>query len=217
MPLNEDIEQFLTESRLTLENAREPEVQQRVAAYGLDTDHVAEGLGLLEQAEAAYAANKQEYRDKSMASDTYRNAFAAFQARYVRHVKLLRVAFSDRPAAFQDLGLGGERRRQQKQLLADAAEMYTILASDPELLEVAAEVNVTAEDVQASLDALAEVRDLLRARRKETYTAEASTASRDDVVADLRGWMSDFWSIAEVALEPDPQLKEMLGRTAPSQ
>ena len=60
------------------------------------------------------------------------------------------------------------------------------------------------------------MRALYHSRKKEKSDAESSTELRNDLLSDLRGWMYDFWQIAEVALEPRPQLKEMLGRTAPS-
>jgi hypothetical protein len=210
------IDQFLAESRLALENAHNPQIQAHVAAYGLDPDALEEGLALIEKAEEAARTSEQEYKDKKIATQEHREAMAVFDARYRRHVKLLRTAFRSDSAATVRLGLSGERPRTQADLLKAARSMYDTLQASPELQAVATDVNVGPDAVQAMLDAYDELFALERVRKEEKAEAENATSVRNDAVATARGWMRDFWDITEIALEPQPQLKEMLGRTAPS-
>jgi hypothetical protein len=216
MPSNQSIEQFLADTRLALTNAKESRIQTHVAAYGLQPDHLDAGLDLLDEAEAAYARYRTEHQENSVAVATHQEALAAFETQYVRHVKLLRVVFEEDPHAFERLGLSGTRPRTQAGLLSAGEQMYRMLQEDESLQEQAATVTVTPEAVQAALDQIAEVEALYRDRRTEKSDAEASTEARNDAIAQLRGWMFDFWRITDVALEPNPQLKEMLGRTEPS-
>ena len=62
--------------------------------------------------------------------------------------------------------------------------------------------------VQAEVMALAAASALQEKRKGE---AKSATERRDDCLAELRGWLSDFRAVAKIALDEDPQRLESLG------
>ena len=66
-------------------------------------------------------------------------------------------------------------------------------------------------NVDQATEALFAVETAQAAQIKETGEAQAATREHDDAVAALRGFMSDFYCVAEVATEDQPQLREKLG------
>jgi hypothetical protein len=216
MPVNQTIEQFLGETQAALESAHNPALQDHLAAYGLDPEHLSEGMALHQQASDAYDAYLDEHYEQSDAVRRHKEAFASVRSQFMRHRKLLRVAFDDDTWAQSRLRLDQNAPEAQEDVLSWAENTYRTLLGDEDLQASAAGVNVGPEAIHSALADIEEVRALSIQRDEETSEAEQSTETRNAAVAALRGWMHDFWRIVDVALEPNPQLKEMLGRTAPS-
>lgn len=95
--------------------------------------------------------------------------------------------------------------------MAQANQFYRALLDDAALLVTMSGYTLdqaAAETARNALDAVEEA----RARQiKETGEAQVATRQRDDAVAVLGGFMSDFHNVARIATEDQPQLREKLG------
>ena len=212
MSTNRQIEQFIARSKTALTNARnDTDLLAVLSPFGYNAARLTQGLALVTAARDQYEQQQTEYAEQYQATADLHEQVAAVQAAYMRHVKLARVAFKAGTLGYKKLGLEGDRRRGLDGSVAQARQFYRALLNDEALLTTMSGYTLdqaTVEAAQAALDAV----EAARAKQiKETGEAQVATRERDDAVATLRGYMSDFYRIAEVATEDQPQLREKLG------
>jgi hypothetical protein len=212
MLTNRTYEELIDGSRLALLNARnQPDVQDLLAPYGYDMDAIAEGLALVDEARGRYQRQQAEYAEQYAATSDLNEKTAAFRTTYLRHLKLARVAFKPGTPAYLKLGLGGERRDDLVGFVAQARQFYDVLAADAALRQGLARYTVDQAALTAAGAALAQLEAVRLKQLQEAAEAQEATRQRDDVIAQLRGYMRDFYAVAEVALTGQPQLREKLG------
>ena len=212
MATNRDIEDLLARSRTALTNAQtDADLQAVLAPFGYDADRLAEGQALISAANDQYHQQQIEYAEQYQATTELQEKAAAARATYIRHLKLARVAFKPGTLGHKKLSLSGKRAEDRAGWMTQANQFYRALLDDAALLETMSGYTldqVAAETARNTLDAVEEA----RARQiKETGEAQVATRLRNDAVASLRGFMSDFYRIAEVATEDHPQLREKMG------
>ncbi len=74
-----------------------------------------------------------------------------------------------------------------------------------------APLTVDAAAVTAGFAQADAVEAALVAKQKEAGEAQHATRTRDDAEAELRGFWKDFARVAKIALEDQPQQREILG------
>lgn len=212
MSTRRDIEELIARSKIALSNAQtEADLQAALSPFGYDTARVQEGLDLVENAREQYEQQQTEYAEQYQATTDLQEAVASARATYMRHLKLARVAFKPGTMGYKKLGLAGERRRDIPGFMAEARQFYRVLNEDDALLQAMSGFNVDQGAVDQATEALFNVETAQAAQVKETGEAQVATQERDDAAAALRGFMSDFYRVAEVATEDQPQLREKLG------
>jgi len=209
---NREIETFLGQSRLMLSNSRnDADIQPLLAPFGYDPERIDEGLALLDAAAEQMRTQQIEYAEQYAASTAYTEAVATLRATYARHVKLARVAFKPGTLAHSKLALTGVRRRDREGLLTQAEQFYRTLASETSLTETTARYTLDAEAVTAALAQVEAVKVAREAQAKEAGEAQQATKTRNAAIAEARAYMSDFRTIAKIALAEVPQLSERIG------
>lgn len=202
----------LMRARVGLTNARDvPEMQAALAPFGYDAARLDAGLALAAAAEAASEQQDRAYARRRNATSAARKAGAAFRATYIRHVKLARVAFKPGSDGYLLLGLRGDRPDATPALLAQARAFYQTLLDTPDLLAQTALLSLGEAAANAAL-ALADALDAARtAQQKERGEAQRATRTRNAAISELRGFWADFVTVAKIALEDQPQAREILG------
>lgn len=212
MPTRRDHAALFEAARTAFTNARdEADLQSALAPYGYDTARLDAALATLDAAVAADQTQDREYAEQFAATAALNEAAAALRAAYLRHVKLARVAFQPGSVAYSALGLGGDRADALADLLAQARTFYATISKDADIQAVMDGFMLDAAAVNEALAAVASVEAARAAQAKEIGEAQVATRLRDDAVIQLRGVWSDFRRVAEVALEDQPQMREMLG------
>ena len=79
-------------------------------------------------------------------------------------------------------------------------------------MEQLATLKITAEDMTSGLTQIQKVEQARAEYLKEVGESEDATKQKDAALAKLDDWMRDFYAIANIALEDQPQLMEALGR-----
>lgn len=212
MPGSRSIEALIGRSRQALTNARDvAAVQVALASFGVGAERLEEGLALVKAAEDFAIQQQDEYAERRAATATLHERTGAVRADFGRHVKLARVAFKPDTLAYKKLYLNGRRRESLDGLLAQARQFYRALLGDAETLAVMSGYQLDEAAARQMLDQLDAVEAARQAQTRETGEAQMATHQRDTAAATLRDFMRDFYRVAEIALEDQPQLREQLG------
>jgi hypothetical protein len=208
----EDHAELFASARTALVNGRDiPEVQALLAPMGYDTGRMEDGISLLGAAELSDSRQAIEYGEKEAATGALAEAFGAFRAACLRHVTLARVAFEPGTAGYVTLGLAGSRADGVPELLAQARQFYRGVVDNAAFATALAPFALTPAAAGDALDVADAVEAARAAQAREFGEAQVATRVRDDAVGALRGFLSDYYAVAKVALADHPQLRETLG------
>lgn len=212
MPIPREIIDLVGAARTGFTNARDtPDILAALTPFGYDAVQLDEGLGLADTAETEAERQTTEYAEQYNATNKLAEEVGALRAMYTRHVKLARVAFKPGTEGYVTLGLKGRRARTMPGLLTEARSFYRAIEGSPNLQAVLDPLTVNAAAVTAGLAQADAVEAAEVAQQKEMGEAQRATVVRDEAVAELRGFYRDFAEVAKIALEDQPQLREVLG------
>jgi hypothetical protein len=188
-----------------------PEIQNRLSAYGYTPERIAEGKRLLDKTLQLMTAQVEEYSDQYLATGELGKLWTAAYADYMITLKVTRVAFNGQPELLQRFNATGKRNKSLSGWLRDSRILYTNLLNSPEALSVMAGFGYSAERLYAELQAVNEVENLHSRQLSEKSAAQQATLERDRAFDELSKWYGDFRAIARIALYDKPQSLEALG------
>jgi len=215
MPSYNNISSLLQSANLAIENARnDADLQKYLSQYGYTPERIQRGLTLYETAVAAQARQQAKFGEKVAATATLQETSVRAKKSYMRLLKLARIAFNGNAGVATKLRLNGPRKQSLSGWLFQARQFYSNAFSDPDLLGTLAEYGVTPlklEEGQADIEAVVAAN---LAQDKAKGEAREATQVRDAAINALKNWLREFFAIAKIALEEDPQLLEILGVVA---
>ena len=201
---------FLTESRILVENARNlPDMSAVLKDFGYTAERLDQGLVLLAETEAVIQKQIREYGESYTATKALNDAWAAADAVYIKTLKVARIAFGDEPGAAAALKLSGLRKQTVTGWLEQASTFYASLTAG--FADQLTRFGYTPAKLAAEAALVEGVRKALQSQAKESGEAQQATVVRDSKVADLDTWVSELRAIARVAFADEPQRLEMLG------
>lgn len=201
---------FLTESRILVENARNlPDMSAVLKAFGYTAERLDQGLALLAETEALIQKQIREYGESYAATKALNEAWAAADGLYMKTLKVARIAFGDDPGAGAALKLSGLRKQTVTGWLEQASTFYTNLTAG--FADQLARFGYTPAKLAAEAALVEGVRKTLQAQAKESGEAQQATMVRDAKVGELDRWIGELRAIARVAFADDPQQLEKLG------
>jgi hypothetical protein len=188
-----------------------PEIQEKLNAFGYTPPRIEEGKRLLDRATRLMTVQVEEYSDKFIASDKVEKLWKSAYSGYMITVKVVRVAFVGQPEMLQRFNATGRRNRSLSGWMRDARILYNNLLNSQDALAVIAQFGYSAEKLNNELQAVNEVENLHSKWLSEKGQAQQSTVERDEAFDELCKWFSSFRAIARIALYDKPQLIEALG------
>lgn len=211
------INERLTAAQVALDNVQADAVlQEALASFGYQAERLQEGQDLLTEARTAHETVTVEYGDQYDATDAMKAAYETASTTYMRHLKVARVALQNGRGTAQKLHLDGRRKSTLPDWIKQARSFYENALANGEVQAALGRFGITSEQLergQAQVDAVAAANAV---QEREKGEAQNATEKRDAAVDALDAWMSDFRTIARIALEDQPQQLEKLGVYAPS-
>ncbi|GAB5517865.1 MAG: hypothetical protein RhofKO_01160 [Rhodothermales bacterium] len=212
---NQPIAQTLLEAQVALDNAlTDPALITALAAFGYDADRLNEGKALYDAAATLQSAQQSEYGEQLSASAAFKEAHAAAREVYVRHLTLARLAFKQDAGALAGMKLTGRRKTSFSGWLEQAEQMYDGLLSKDAWKAAMASFGQDEASLQEGKRLLEVVAAANTVHQQEKGEAQKATQDRDKALDALAEWMSDFRTVARLALADDPQQLEKLGIVA---
>jgi len=218
MPIYSDLPDVerMALAELALNNAKgDPDTLAVLTNFGYPEARIDEGLALVTAAQNAHRTQDQQRGEQFAATDALEAQREAVYERYMRHVKLARVALADDRGAQEDLGLDGVRSRDLEGWIDQARNFYTSALATPAVLSALAPYGMTAPALTTARAEVEAVEEARRTTREEREDAQSATVSRRAALDALDAYMSDFIKVARVAFADDPQRLERLGLVTP--
>lgn len=207
----------LAHAELALNNAKDlPDILADLSLQGYDEPKLDEGLALLDTAQTAVRTQDREHGEQLDATDDLSAEAKAARKLYMRHVKLARVVLVDDRGLQEDLGLRGRRKRSLVGWLDQARNFYSSALAKPEILAKLDAVKITEPVLTDALAAMEAVEEQRRKAREEREDSQSATVAKEEAMAPLDTWMGQFFKVARVVFEDEPQKLEALGLTIPS-
>lgn len=199
--------------RVSLENVElQTEIASLMAEYGYNTERISVGKNLLSVAKQTYNLNKTEDDETSSSYKDFCDKREQLEQIYLNHRKKTKVVFLKEILILERLKITGPRPRAYIKWLEDIEKFYTELLGDTLLQSKIAEFYISLEDL---ISAQQLINELVTARAfylQERGESQNTTKSKDAAIAEISQWMSDFYAVAKIALDDQPQLLESLGK-----
>ncbi len=211
------INERLAKYKLYLDVAQTDEVVKPVLAnYGYDEPNVLAGKALYDTTFNLNQQQEKEVGEKLGATDDQTASRRAAFGEYMELVGLARIVLKRERNLQSQLDLGGTREDAYDKSYMQMLNFYDAALNSPEIQDKLARVKVTPERLTAGKALVATMQQKHQAQLKETSESERATHDRDQELADLDDWMSDFRGVARIALSAQPQSLERLGLVDPS-
>ncbi len=206
----------LEQWRVALENAEtQNEVAESLAELGYDTETIAAGKTLLAQTREVYDLNQTEDDETTEAYKLFQTVKAALAKNYRVHRKKAKVVFLNDDVILRRLALDGKLVTTYIPWLETIKKFYAE-AADSKIIERLARLKITADDIAEGNNQVAAVEEARAAYLREVGESQNATKEKDNAMAKMQAWMSEFYSVARIALEDNPQLLEVLGKPVKS-
>lgn len=203
---------FLERARIALTNAEtHAEIKPALESYGMDTDKVAEGMSVYNNAKEVWERNKTEDAESAIASNSYKSSYNQLQVLFKRHRDQVLIFFKKQPDILSSLGVKGRFPVKYNEFFDKVKLFYSTIQKNATIQSEMDKIKITADVVTDCLSKL----DVLLADRanydKELGESQDVTKSKNAALLELKEWMDDFDAFAKVALYDKPQLLEVLG------
>jgi hypothetical protein len=199
--------------RIALENAtNQSSIYTILSEFGYDKSALSEGKKVYDETLNAYDSNKKETNEASV---VYRNFSAESEAlfnAYFLHRKKARVIFRKEPEILIRLGVNGRQRTTYVKLMENVRRFYSEITADEDLQKSLLRLKVTAEEIQQAQEKISTVEQLRADYLKEKGESQDATQQKDEAFSKMDDWMSEFYAVARIAMEDNPQLLESLGK-----
>ena len=210
--MSKEIEQLITKAGVAINNSlQNTELQNMLAEFGYTAERLTKGKALLDNATALNTKQVKEWGEKTEATNKLKKKREQAHGIYIKFVKIARIAMPEEPAAWQALGLWGERKESISGWLVQANQFYTNMLGNQNWLGAMANYGITTEKLTAGETLVKQVEAALSSQKIEMGEAQEATRTRDKAADTLQAWHSNFIAIARIALEDKPQFLEMLG------
>ncbi|MCU4155769.1 hypothetical protein J1N10_07250 [Carboxylicivirga sp. A043] len=182
-----------------------------MAEFGYGADELLVGKALQAEAQKCLDNNKKETDESRSAYQAFAEKQAVVDKRYRMQRKKAKVVFRNNPLMMQKLGVDGTVPANYIDWL-DKVRVYCMaVAGSEEIQEALKRLKVTIEEISETQADIQEL-DMLRATYiREKGESQQATQVKDKALSDLDKWMRDFFAVARIAFDDQPQMLEIFG------
>lgn len=205
----ETLEQY----RVALENVTtQTEIATIMAEFGYDETTLTEGKNLLTKTREAFDFNKKEDDETSEAYNNFATQKENLAKTYSLHRKKAKVIFRKDPITLSKLALTGSLPTAYIKWLEVVKKFYTVVTNDTDLQTKLLRLKITTEEINNTTQQITNL-ELARATYlQEKGESQDATKAKDKAFSEIDDWMSEFYAVAKIALEDNPQLLESIGK-----
>jgi hypothetical protein len=199
--------------RVALENVgAQPEISTVMAQLGFNAEVISAGKTLLAETRKTYDSNKIEGDETSAAYADFSAKKSRLEDLFNIHRKKAKVVFRTDSLTADKLAISGVMPRTYIKWLEAARKFYSITSTDADIQAKLARLNISKGELSDAYSMIAVLEAARAEYLKEKGESQASTKLKDAAFAKIDDWMSEFYAVARIGLEDNPQLLEALGK-----
>jgi hypothetical protein len=200
--------------RVALENAEnQTEIAAIMAELGYDSTVIEEGKTLLSETRSAYDLNKTEDDETSAVYADFSSKKSQLEDTFTLHRKKAKVIFRKDSLTADKLAISGAIPRTYIKWLEAAKKFYSVASTDTDIQNKLARLKISSDDLTAANTLITDLETSRAEYLKEKGESQDATKAKDSAFAKMDDWMSEFYAVARIGLEDNPQLLEALGKT----
>lgn len=201
----------LLRAHVAIENAiTDADIQNEMSEYGYTREKLEKGMALYNEARALVIDQRDQYGAQHDSTEVINNTWKDADDRYMKTLKVARIALRDDRDAQTSLMFSGARKRSFSGWTDMAFTFYVNLLNKPEWITAMGEFGYDEPKLQNEHDQVLALMKTNANQEKRKGAAQHKTKARDAKLDELDQWMRDFKSIAQIALEENPQWQEKL-------
>lgn len=205
---------LLEQYRIALENAEnQSEIATVMADLGYDSKVIGEGKTLLSKTRTAYDLNNTEDDETSAAYADFSDKKEQLEDTFTLHRKKAKVVFRNDAITAERLAVSEAMPRTYIKWLEKVKKFYSTASTDEEIQKKLARLKITAADLTAANASITALEAARAEYLKEKGESQNATQTKNEAFAKMDDWMSEFYAVAKIGLEDNPQLLEALGKT----
>ena len=205
---------LLEQYRIALENAEnQSEIAAVMADLGYESKVIGEGKTLLSKTRTAYDLNNTEDDETSAAYADFSDKKEQLEDTFTLHRKKAKVVFRNDALTAERLAVSEAMPRTYIKWLEKVKKFYSTASTDEEIQKKLARLKITATDLTAANASIVALEAARAEYLKEKGESQNATQTKNAAFAKMDDWMSEFYAVAKIGLEDNPQLLEALGKT----
>jgi hypothetical protein len=195
-----------------IENAlNHSEIKPRLEELGFDETKVNEGQALLTTAKEKYNANIIDADETGEARKAFESKQAEMNTVFAKQRKIAKAVYRNDAEMKARLRVDESIPSGYPKWQNLLHHFYTAVNSNPSTIAALGTLRVSADDLTAAASLLQEVENAKAAYDREMAEDQTATAQKNAAIEALTDWMDDFYEVAKIAMEDEPQLLELLG------
>lgn len=211
MSKNKTEQQRLQNYGVLFQNVKvEGPLATELAEYGYDAVTIAEGEALYNTLIEKYNTNKTESAQETTAYAAFDSVLETTLAIYSTDRKKAKIVFKDQPDVLKNLQLKGQPSLRNAALIDTMRLFYETLNNYPELQTPLQRLKITSQHVTNQLAKVTQTQQAYAAYVQEKGESQQATQDKNKAFDAVSKWISEFYAVAKIALEDQPQLLESL-------
>jgi len=204
--------EILDQYNTALTNAEnQPEIAAAKTEFDYGPEKITEGRQILDATQNAYNFNKQEDDETIDARIYYKARKKALYQTFKRDRKKARIAFRNDVVTLSQLGVIKSIPHSYVSWVDTMKFFYNIVVNNENIAAKLARLKLSADVATATLSDIDAMESARKLYYQETGESQEATQAKDAAFVKIDEWMTDFFDVAQIALEDKPQLLEALG------
>ncbi len=204
---------FIEQSRVALQNASvQVTIANFLAEVGYTADVIAQGQTVWQNARDAYDLNQTEDMETSLAYKVFTETRDEVSKKYKVDRKKAKVIFRNDDLQADALGISQTTARTYAKWYEQVRKFYITANADADIKTALGRLMITEQHLSDMTTALTSLENSRADYLREVGESQDSTTAKDAALGALDDWMSDFYAVAKIALEDQPQLLESLSK-----
>jgi len=195
---------------LTSISINEDEIRKVVGGYGYDSIKLAEGKRMVDELDRLNNEVTRRSIEKKKLFAKKKKMQTEIHKKYMKYIKLARIAFSNDVEAQEYLLLNGARARTYEKWHAQVVLFLKNLLSSNDYIKELNQFGVSLSDLEAVQKLLIDLDDVSSECMKITGVVRMLNHKIKKETVVIQRWISNYIKVARIAMEDNPKVKKLI-------